>query len=326
VNIGELFIELGFKADTMKLQDFTRALMSLNMSSVMSVLGLGAMYEATAKIMNIADQASMNLWGFNQVTGISVKQATQFSDVVEQLGGSAQDAQSSLKGLQTAMFNVLIGRGNMEPFVLTGISPSEKNIFKVLEQLGKFLRESPAEDSVKRMIVAEMGLSESMIPVLKNTKDINAAMEKQGYISQSQIEGMTKFHKANASLGQSLKLIWVDIAVLIGPTLERMAKFAALYTSGMDNLLGKKKGVSDIHREFLGGFGEWITPMLEYNKSVYGGALQKVGSSAASYTTHQKVDIHVNGAQNPDLIADTINKKIDKMLSDTYYHQEPQKR
>ena len=54
MKIGELFVELGFHADTMKLKEFTSALGELSMSSVMSVLGLGTLYESVKKIMGIA--------------------------------------------------------------------------------------------------------------------------------------------------------------------------------------------------------------------------------------------------------------------------------
>ena len=51
MKIGELFMELGFKADTMKLNEFVKSIGELNMSSVMAGAEVAALADMTKKLL-----------------------------------------------------------------------------------------------------------------------------------------------------------------------------------------------------------------------------------------------------------------------------------
>jgi hypothetical protein len=355
MTIGELFIELGFKADTMKLKDFMHSVAELNMSSIAAALGLGTLYESTSKIMSIADQAAMSVFGFTQVTGISGKEVQQFSAITEQLGVSSQEAQSSLKGLQSAMMNVRLNRGNAEPFLLAGIDITEKDIFKTIKQLQDFIKQSSAPDSIKRMIIAEMGLSEGMFTVLKNTEDITQAIEEQRYAYEKQIETMVRFHKVNADLGNTLKLVWTDIASLIEPVIESLEHLLKLVIEFFDNILGGKKNFMESVGSYTKGFMNWLMPFLpedSWNKlgdlfnpfksKVIGGyeipgiqnllppisplTMSSLGGTGTSNVVQNDIDVDVSGVNDPIEAANHAINKLQRMLTDTYYNRNTQER
>jgi hypothetical protein len=341
VNIGELFVTLGFKADTLKLNDFMKSVGELNMTSVASALGLGALYEATSKVMNIADGAAMSVWGFSQTTGIGTKETQQFNRVVEQLGGSSQDATASLKNLQTAMFNVKWGQGDIRPFQAMGIDP-RKGIFEALKRVQDFVKSPLYKDDFKRMMVEALGLSDSLIPVLKNSRDITEVMKEQEVINEKQINTMLRFHQVNTKMGQDLMLIWVDIAAHIEPVIEMLERMATLFLRLTDSMLGIKNSWPKSFGEFGKGTAKWLfTPpfsLKELHSMLLSGPLTDVvenmlrvtpGSSqmagATSYgETHIQVD--VSGVNDPVKAAEEAAKKINKMLSDRFYHQGTQKR
>jgi hypothetical protein len=311
MTVGELFITLGFKADTMKLKDFMNAVGELNMRSVMSAVGLGTLYEATAKIMGIADQAGMSVWNFAETTGISGKSMTQFAYYAEQMGSSVEDAQASLKNLQMAMFNVSIGRGNMEPFILTGIDPTKvKDQFEVLQKIGEFLR-GPASDAVKRMVVAEFGLSESMIPVLKNTQSLNQALKGMGYIYDTEIKKVREFHQANKELGQSLQQLAMFGAKLLTPTVNALQKIAS--------------GAAHIARR-EGGWGEFFGGLARMSPLANVAGLVGAGVASHVVNNNQKIDINISETSNPVKIGEAVYRKLTEVLTDTYYHQSTQSR
>jgi hypothetical protein len=347
MTIGELFIELGFKADTMKLKDFMKAVGELNMSSIASALGLGVLYDATNKIMNIADGAAMSIWGFSQTTGIGTKEAQQFSAVVEQLGGSAEDAKGSLKNLQTAMFNVKWGQGNIAPFQAMQIDP-RKGVFEALAKIQEFVKSPKYTDEFKRMMIEAIGLSDSLIPVLKNTKDITEAMKAQEISAEKQIETMVQFHQVNKKLGQELGLIWMDLATIIEPVIEMIEKVLTLILRLFDNILSGKKNLAAslgtgskqflnwllpfLPEDFPEKLGDYINPFKEksiedvlkpFDFLLKPPATQMAGSTTYGDTT---IKVDVSGTSDPIKAAEEAAKKINKMLSDRFYHQGTQKR
>lgn len=348
MTIGELFIELGFKADTMKLNDFMKSVAQLNMASIASALGLGVMYEATAKIMNMADAAAMSMFGFGESTGMSARQMQQFSNVSEQLGANAGDAQASLKNLQMAMINVKLGRGNIEPFILAGIDPTkERDVFSVLEKIQRFVNDPNIDAGIKRMVVAEFGLSESMIQVLKNSGDIREAMAQQRVAADEQVDTMVRFHQINSKLGQEFKLLWVDIGSLIEPIIEAIERLVSLITHLLDNILGGRKNlvasVGTFAKETINTLfpflpknlpekvGDWLNPFkgksLDDIFSIYG-LLPHIPALAGEGATHitNDIKVEVSGVSDPEKASDLAVKKFSKMLTDTYYHRETQSR
>jgi hypothetical protein len=226
MNLMELFIELGFKADTMKLKEFMRAVGDLNMSSIASAVGLGAMYEATSKIMRIADDAAMSVFGYTQITGESGKEMQQFSAYAEKMGASSQDATGSLKSLQMALLNVQLGRGNGEPFAIMGIDPyKSKNTIDVLEKIQKFVRDPNVEDKFKRLIVSEVGLSESMIQVLKSSQDIRKSMEGESFIVDRLVSTQMRYHGELVELGHEWSIALTEVGGALAPVLTAILRY-----------------------------------------------------------------------------------------------------
>lgn len=56
MKLGELFFELGFKSDHMKLKDFGKAVSELNMSSILSAGSFGAMIHGAKELISMADE------------------------------------------------------------------------------------------------------------------------------------------------------------------------------------------------------------------------------------------------------------------------------
>ena len=57
MKIGELFVELLFKSDNMKLKEFVNTIGELDLKSVSSAFGLSKLYDITKKIMEVGKEA-----------------------------------------------------------------------------------------------------------------------------------------------------------------------------------------------------------------------------------------------------------------------------
>ena len=293
MNIAELFILLGFKADTMKLKEFVSAVGSLNMSSVMSAVGLGVLYEGISKIMGIADSAGMGIWNFSQVTGIASKEVQQFSNYSEEMGATADEAKNSLANLQMSMAKVKLGEGNIRPFYMMGVDLNEKDIFKTMIQIQNFLKNSPMDATLKRMIVAEAGVAQGLIPVLENTKDLTAEMVKQGYINDQEIEKTREFHKVNRELGADMIILWTQIGAVLTPFVDGLTKISDLLLK----ITRTGKGWGNL----FGTLGKDLWESTSFSM---------IGKAMSGGDTTNHIAIEVNGAQSPEATGHAINRVI----------------
>jgi hypothetical protein len=346
VTIGELFIELGFHADTMKLKDFMHAVGELNMKSLATAVGLGTLYEATTKIMGMADETAMSIWQFSQITGITQKQIQQFVDVVEQMGGSAEDAKGSLDRLKKAMLEVQLGQNDAaaQAFTYMGVRIGEKDPFVILKKASEFLKNAPYDETFKRRMIVQAGISESLIPLLKNITDLTKAMDEQRVAMDNQIATMVRFHQINKKLGQEFGLIWIDAASLIEPVVEIIENLATAITHLVDNILGGKKNilaasgtaVEDFYhwlfpflpKDTMKNFGDWLNP---FKKKTWGEAipfyedithlnphaqLAPAGAGGATITNH--VRIEVSGATSPEETGRHVASVLEKTYDNWY--------
>ena len=83
ISLMDFFLEIGIKADTLKLKDLVSTIGELNLKSTFTALGLGAMYEGLEKVMGVGVQTTLSLEKFHAVTGIAMKDGEQFAHLAE---------------------------------------------------------------------------------------------------------------------------------------------------------------------------------------------------------------------------------------------------
>jgi len=341
MNIGELFIELGFKADTMKLKEFMHAVGELNMSSIAGAVGLGSLYEATKKIMEIADKTAMSVFGYTQVTGMSGKQMQQFSNYAKEMGVSAEDAEGSLKNLQMTMFNVKLGRGSAEPFILTGVNPNEKDPIKTMQQLQDFIKTHDTLDpAIHRMLVSEMGISENMLQVLKTSDRITDSINKQPFATDKEIKKILEYHKALSDLGTHINLLFTRWGASLVPVVKHLDSLASKMLEILRTGEGWKSLFTEIEQIF-----QKMMPLVGALKLIGAGLkiaeknIEKnfkfimsaptppsVALAGAGNTTTNQFDISVSGVQDPEKASELVSRKLEKLFSDRFYHEKVQER
>lgn len=223
MKIGELFVQLGFKADDTKLKDFVRSMGDLNMSSILATFGLGEAYNIIKKIMDTASESALGINAFSKETGLSSVKMQQFANFAKEMGGSAEDATSSIKALQMNMAKIAIGEGNIRPFMLTGISPYQ-SIWKILDQIHEKMLDPRIPAAYKRMIAQEFGLSESMLVVLKSSNAQWESIKNQLYTTEEQTKAMMRYHAAWSRVGTTWRQVFMDVATTYAPDLERLAQ------------------------------------------------------------------------------------------------------
>lgn len=227
-SIGSLFVQLGFKADKTKLNDFIKSIGELDMRSIVAGLGLKGIQETIEKIMDSASGAAKDMNNFGKATGLSTQKMQQFGNFAEQMGVSADDAQSSVKGLQDSLTKIRMGEGNIRPFALLGVSVT-KDVWKTLDDIHKKMLDPRIPDAIKKTMLQEMGLSESMMTVLKSSDAQWATIKDQMFMTDSQIEGVQKYNAAMAKLSQVIRMNLQDLAADLAPVIVKATELVSQF-------------------------------------------------------------------------------------------------
>jgi hypothetical protein len=224
VKIGELFVELGFKADTLKLKEFVHAIGELNMSSVMGAVGLGTAYEAIRKIMGAADETALSINNFGLTTGQSTKEIQRWGKWAEQMGLNADVVKSSVNNLLDSVTRLKISGEGAPTWNLLGIDPTKfTSMFDLLKALRESLKGTPIE--WQRLMLSQLGLSQDLLIAFNKTDTEWQRINEQFALGNTQLEKMAEFHKVNVELGQRFADIWVNIAPLMSKPLNVLDRF-----------------------------------------------------------------------------------------------------
>ena len=122
-----------------------------------------ALNGALVLLMRNAMQTSVVFKDFALQTGLSTDGLQKWLYIAKQNDVAGADLIETVKGLQTAAADIALGRGNIAPWQLLGISPSQ-DPFTILEQLRTKLKGMP--EGLARSIAQQLGVSDKMFQLL----------------------------------------------------------------------------------------------------------------------------------------------------------------
>jgi len=217
-SIGELFIELFFKADTIKLKDFINSVGELNMSSIASSLGLAGLYDGLNKILTASSATAIGLHTFGAETGISTEKIDQFDNATRKAGLGADVFKNAVKGMQNKLTEMqLTGAGSGFLSNILGINPYEaideidmveKTINRIKEQF---------KPSMRSWAMGQAGLPSELLAV-----DFSKARQER-FQSEDQTAKLMDYVKATTDLTIAIEALRDDIAVFIAPLITATA-------------------------------------------------------------------------------------------------------
>ena len=223
LKLGEIFTELGFKSDDAKLKDFIKSIGDLDIKSVASVLGVGALYEGIHKIMDIADQTALGMYHFSAETGMSAQKMQQWSNLAGQMGVSAEDVISSVKRLQDGVARMRLTGEGAQGWMLLGIDPTTaKDSFELLSRVRESIKSLSPE--YQRLALQQVGLSESMLSMMKVSDDMWASSGKLIKNTDEQTEALMRNHGAWAKLKGEWNVLLTDLGAALAPLFEKIAQ------------------------------------------------------------------------------------------------------
>lgn len=212
MNVGELFVSLGVKGTDKTIQAFTQVKTGLGDVASLSIEAkagiLGALY-AFEHLTAASGAAGTNLTNFNALTGISTQNLQQWQYAARQAGVSADEMNSSMKGVQSAMTNMLLGNGQPAGFGAVasrvGLDANKlRDTQYVLQQLQKYAQSVPPE--LANNILKSFGLGEGVVAGMIRNKFTPGALAKAPTYSNREIGALDRANIAWSNLGNKIEM------------------------------------------------------------------------------------------------------------------------
>lgn len=176
MNVGELFIKLGFDVDSQKLKDFQSDL-NAGFSTMLKLTAAttGALY-ALDKFVEGSINNAVAMRNFRTVTGESVDQLQrwQVAATMANTALSVEQVTGSVNNLNKALADITMGKGNAAGIAAMLIGDVRgKSAFEVLEELRRNYQSNVARWGLRQTndMIAELGIDPGMINAIKLTNE-----------------------------------------------------------------------------------------------------------------------------------------------------------
>lgn len=192
--LGEYFIRLGIqgtKKSTQQLDKFSGGIKEVRKTSIGMKAAVFGLAYGLKRITSQSSQAGSSLNKFSIFTGLSAKKLQQWQWMARQTGVASDVVAASVKSVQSAMSNMILGKGPPEAmFLLSKYTELNKNkvrdTFYMMNKLAEFARKAP--EDVGNRLLTSFGISEEMIVGLRNVHKYQGQMKNAPVYSGDEIK------------------------------------------------------------------------------------------------------------------------------------------
>lgn len=173
MNIAEFFLKIGLKGadETAKgVGKVTQGIGDAVSKSLAFKAALAGMAYGLQRVMSKSSEAGASINQFENSTGLSGKLLQQWQYAARQFNVESEEMTGSIRSVQDAMTNMLLGKGAPEGFGMVAnmvdIDPERvRDTYYVLEKLQEFAKKVPAD--VSKSMLKSFGLSEGIIAAMR---------------------------------------------------------------------------------------------------------------------------------------------------------------
>lgn len=172
MNVGEIFVALGFDVDDSKLKSFDKGIQSLTLNVTAAFGTLTAGMYAIDRYVDSTTRGAVSLTNFNQQTDLSIDKLQRWQNAAELLNPdmTADRVTSSIANLQDQLVQIGMMQGNSSPFALMGIDVFNQDAFQILDQIRDRMKDG-ANRAVLTNLFKQMGVDPGMIQALSATRE-----------------------------------------------------------------------------------------------------------------------------------------------------------
>lgn len=217
MKIGELFVQLGFKGDARKVDEFGGGLQNAKMNALAFKAAIAATGFAVFKFTESITKYSVELKNFAIQTGLSVQELEKWRYAAEMNDVTGEELISTIKNIQSAQTEIKLGGGNVRPWQLLGIDPNE-NPFQVLESVRARIKD--LDPAIASSILGQMGIGQNFINVLKAGSLEFDKLNKKFLLTEKETQSLLELNKAFKDMLFSLRGIRNRIGAISAKPLQ----------------------------------------------------------------------------------------------------------
>lgn len=237
MKLGELFVQLGVKADTFTVRDFSRAIGDIPLvaaGAITSLTGLSLGFmEMTKHTLDISNNLSL----FRAETGLSIEELQRWQGVARQVGLSGDVMAQSIIRISQAIAQMRLGHADPN-FLLAmgqvGINPASGNAFQVMNQL--MAASKKFDPRVMSAALSNMGLSPELMRVFElSPKDFDRMKGRGVIMGDGDTKAMQQFQESVAALTMTLEKSFAQVVVEFEPymkDLTEVLRFLVVHMGG----------------------------------------------------------------------------------------------
>jgi len=223
MKIGELFVVLGFKLEgRARLEELEKGMTAAAVLAGKAALGVGSLTTALGFMLNMSMDAGVELKKFAAATGLSTDELQRWQFMAEQNNVSGKEMLDTIKEIQKAGADIRLGRGNIAPWQLFGVDPTQ-DPFTVLKNLRAAINRFP--EDIARTIAGDAGISDDVFQMLRNTNLEFDKLEQKYIASRKQAEDLARLKGQWAGIKFELTSIGIQLTATFLPLLQKAVPY-----------------------------------------------------------------------------------------------------
>lgn len=234
MKIGELFVQLGVKADTFTVRDFGRAIADLPFAVAGAITSLTGMSIGFVEMTKHTMELSNNLSLFRAETGLSTDELQRWQAVAKQVGLSGDLVTNSVMRISNALAQMRLGhmdQGFLVAMSQLGVNMKGKNAFQILQDIAS--RAKGMNPQVATAALANMGLSPELMKIFTLGPGQFDRMARGGVVMNNRdIEAMQDFQQAIGRFSLVIEKTFV-------PAITQFEPYMQDFTEVMSAVLGQ---------------------------------------------------------------------------------------
>lgn len=238
MKIADFFVGLGFDVDgTPELKELDKGLNKLAGNAAQLLAVFASMTAAMGIMLNQTLDLAQGFNLFEKSTGLSANELKRWQYVAGQIGVEGKEVEQSIKAIQQARADIMMGSGNVAPWQLLGISPDE-DPFQVLRNIRERIKD--LDPAVGRSILGQMGVGENMFAMLRLSNNEFDELEKKFQLTRENTENLNKTNREWAKFKFEISAVRDRIVAELIPALDPVIKL-------LRNVV-----------KLMANFGEWL--------------------------------------------------------------------
>ena len=244
MNIGSIFVALGFKADTKQLNNFNTGIKSLKTNLVLTTAAFAGAVYGFKQFVDSGVKAASSLVNFNRQTGLSIDKLNQFAQVGQSLslGLDVNNITNDILNLEKTIARVKLGQGSIQPFQMLGVSIHGQNAFGVLDQLRNSVKN--LSDINATILLEDLGLNPNFLQILKLSNAEFDKLAKNNFLKAGQAKSVEQ-------LGLKMRALTTTFTNLKNQAIVKFTPYLIEALKGISNFIVRIERIVDVGAKFI---------------------------------------------------------------------------